>query len=722
MPDESPSVLKVRCPSCTQKLDVGSLTPFSIVQCPSCRGQITVPKRFGTLILEELVGVGRVATVFRGLDMRLDREVAVRVLNRPIKEDEQQADLFLAEARKIAAFTHNRIVPIYSCGDAEGKAFLVMQYMSHLSIAHRLRITSGGLPIESSLQMMMAIITGLEAAYRQGVLHRNLNPSNFLLDADDEPKTGDFGLAAAAWVTTASVQENLRTCFTTTAYMSPEKGLGESEDVRSDIYALGATLYHMITGKAPFANDASPEAFALRRREPPVSPRVLRPEITKTLENLILAMLTGHAEARPYAYSDLLSALESCRPLSGRARRQAPGMRLGPAPVTPRPVVAPEAAAAPESAPGAAEPAQPRGNGLFAPAIVLLLALFIGLAVIAAMRRAPWYVNFVEPWVKPVMGAGVPSGGPGAAFQNPPGSVPPLAVPAPVETPAMPAGIEPPAATPVTPEPAAPAPAVVEPVAPAPAAAEQPAPVAPATPDMPPAVEPAPGTGAAPAAVPEPAPVEDPPPAVPAQALVLPAELQQQRPTPDDLNFFRVKRDLQAYLDKVPPAARPGEKEKIRQLSQLRPYLIVLLKTPYDDPEQGIRLRNGTVLKGSLIANENEVVVRPKHGRFRELKWSELAFEQYPAFFEFYIRQRLEHANPVADGKNDAATGRPADPGKRVEISQDYFRLALLCEWYGKTDEARRYAGKALNLDPGLRGGFDALLPGILAAPSPAPK
>jgi len=196
-------------------------------------------------------------------------------------------------------------------------------------------------------------------------------------------------------------------------------------------------------------------------------------------------------------------------------------------------------------------------------------------------------------------------------------------------------------------------------------------------------------------------------------AALFPPEYAKKRPRPADLNFFRVKDDLQAHVNRLPAGLKAGEKKRIEILSTVRAYLVKLMKfIPYDGTRVGVRLDNGKVFKASVMGNEEELVLRPRRGKSKIVRWEELPPSQYAVMLEYYGRYRLEHE---AAGKPGAASLK----SRQQEAAWDWFRAALLSDWYGSAAEARRLGRAALDLDPGLKPQAEALLPWILP---PAPE
>jgi DNA-directed RNA polymerase subunit RPC12/RpoP len=124
-----PESLKISCYHCGQKLDVGELEPFSRIACPVCNTRIIVPKPFGNLLLEENLGAGLMADVFRAMDITLDRDIAVKVLRPEFSRDSDVSRQFISEARSASAINHPNIIPIYSCGEMDEMTYIIMQFM-----------------------------------------------------------------------------------------------------------------------------------------------------------------------------------------------------------------------------------------------------------------------------------------------------------------------------------------------------------------------------------------------------------------------------------------------------------------------------------------------------------------------------------------------------------------------------------------------------------------
>jgi hypothetical protein len=550
-----------------------------------------------------------------------------------------------------------------------------MQYMARLSLARRLRDSSERIPLDLCVQTLVGITQGLEAAFQHGILHRNINPNNILFDSDDNAKIADFGLACSIWDDQCELRRNLRDCFASFAYISPEKGLTGREDVRGDIYSVGVTAYHMLTGRTPFLDEITDEAFGTRLTETARPPQELREDIPDALNELVTRMVDPVPERRPRAYGDVLTVLDGCR-------RAAKGKRIvsfGKNRPVAANVAAPPARPASGAGAGRKRPAAKPGQGHWGwrgfSLALLFLAMVGGLTlVLGSHRRAGWYVRYVEPALQSWRGQGKR---PPAVSRSDDDIRPtqerfvvvdekPLDLgDVGTEATSAEAGNET--------EPAKNAVANVEPAADGSAVS---------------------GAGGAGAGISAPA-------------------WRVKRPRPEDLDFFRVANSLRVYLRTVPPAEQAAEKERIRELSLMRGYLVSLFKfIPFDGKEQGVRLRDGSTVYGSVYGSEKELIVRPERGNFRKLSWGDLAVAQYPVFFEYYILQRMERSDPSVSRKIGATA-------QKREIGGDYFRLALLCDWYSLEAAAQKYAKLAIERDRGVMDQVVKLLPQYAVEPLP---
>lgn len=300
--------LKISCPKCGVHLEVSELEPFSEAECPLCGTKFIVPKRFDRYLLEKVCGDGSCTTIYRAYDSRLSRHVAVKILNETVEAERQEfSQNFLSEAKLVSSLSHPGILPVYDCGVCENRQFLVLRYMAGGDLGRALRKKT--LPETNTLlRMFSTVAEALDYSFRNfGVVHHDVKPANMLTDGD-EVRLGDFDLAdirAEGDVTTPCAG------WGTPAYVSPERLFSGGEDQRGDIFSLGASLYELFSGRAPFGIEGEVEELYERRREMAFPALCnVRPELPRALSDLVSGMLEFMIGNRP-GYAETIRILHS---------------------------------------------------------------------------------------------------------------------------------------------------------------------------------------------------------------------------------------------------------------------------------------------------------------------------------------------------------------------------------------------------------------------------
>lgn len=229
------------------------------------------PKKVGRYEIKSELGRGGMATVYLGYDQRFEREVAVKILPAEFLHDPQFSVRFHREAKVIAALEHPAIVPVYDVGEADGLPYFVMRYMDGGSLADLL--AKGEFSLKKAARIINTIAPALDEAHTKGIIHRDLKPANILFDHSEQPYLSDFGIAK---ISDSQTNVTGSAIIGTPAYMSPEQAQGKEIDGRSDIYALGAILYRMLTGVHPYEGD-TPMSMAIKHITDPV-PDILKDE------------------------------------------------------------------------------------------------------------------------------------------------------------------------------------------------------------------------------------------------------------------------------------------------------------------------------------------------------------------------------------------------------------------------------------------------------------
>jgi eukaryotic-like serine/threonine-protein kinase len=283
----------------------------------------TSGSELGTLagfLIESQIAVGGMGVIYRGLDERLGRQVAIKVLRR--FDHPQAADRFLREIRAVAKLQHDHVVPIYESGLArDGRPYLVMPLIEGETLAHRIR--RAPLDPNEAAEIVRQIAVALEAAHSAGLIHRDIKPANIMLDAaDGRAKLTDFGLVRVVDEVTLTMANVLAG---TPEYMSPEQATGtEKIDSRSDIYSLGVSLYECLTGTVPYRGRPL-EILDQHRNGVPVAPIRLNRSVSDSLNTICLKCLAREPERR----------YQSAKELSDDLHRFSSGLPILAKPATP---------------------------------------------------------------------------------------------------------------------------------------------------------------------------------------------------------------------------------------------------------------------------------------------------------------------------------------------------------------------------------------------------
>ncbi|MGH9257947.1 MAG: protein kinase domain-containing protein [Vicinamibacterales bacterium] len=272
----------------------------------------------------ELLGEGGMGAVYRAVDTRLGRPVAIKLLRGGGTADAENKKRFIQEARAASALNHPHIITIYDIGHDAGVDFIVMEYVAGASLAHVIEPT--GLQIRKALRYAVQIADALAAAHAAGIVHRDIKPSNIMVSEKGSIKVLDFGLAKLTesvgfkpideHLTTATegsrrqVRTEEGTILGTAAYMSPEQAEGKRADARSDAFSFGAVLYEMVTGRRAFPGDTMMSTLAAILAKEPDPPSRLVEGLSRDVEKVIARCLRKNPERRWQSMADLKVALD----------------------------------------------------------------------------------------------------------------------------------------------------------------------------------------------------------------------------------------------------------------------------------------------------------------------------------------------------------------------------------------------------------------------------
>lgn len=268
-----------------------------------------IGKQIGGYEILGHIGQGGMATVYRARQLSMNRTVALKILPRHHVRDETYLKRFEREVAIIAQLEHRSIVPVHDYGQHDGQPYIAMRYMSGGSVDDMLK-RDGSISLETTLKIIEQVAPALDFAHTKNILHRDLKPSNILLDEDGGAFLTDFGIARIVGVEDKGNTITTQGVVGTPSYMSPEQAQGHTLDGRSDVYALGISLFEMLTGQRPFQNDTPYSIAVMQVTAQPPSPRSINPKITAAVEQVIFKALKKQRENR---YQTAVQLAESLR-------------------------------------------------------------------------------------------------------------------------------------------------------------------------------------------------------------------------------------------------------------------------------------------------------------------------------------------------------------------------------------------------------------------------
>jgi serine/threonine protein kinase len=302
------------CSACGTAIDTSSAEPLARVTCPKCGEKIRVERSFDHFVLLETLGVGGMGTVYKARDTLLDRFVALKLLRKDLGGDKEHASRLQQEARVAASVNHPNVIQVFSSGTDHEQFYIVMELVDHGTLDDLIEQRKR-LPEEQVLESGIQVARGLRAACRQGLIHRDVKPANILFIDEQTAKISDFGLAGAA--TQGSATQGV--IWGTPYYVAPERLNNQPEDFRSDIYSLGATLFHAVAGKAPIEEATNSAAVLLDLKKQPFNLRDIAPEVSEATASVFQQMIAADPAQRFSSYDELVLHLEQAqRGLGGR--------------------------------------------------------------------------------------------------------------------------------------------------------------------------------------------------------------------------------------------------------------------------------------------------------------------------------------------------------------------------------------------------------------------
>src|SRR5438067_4076783 len=275
----------------------------------------------GRYRLVALLGRGGMSEVWAADDLELGRRVALKLL----APDADRAR-FDREARAAASLAHPNITQLYDYGEAEGRPYMVLEYLPGGSLEDRLE-EGTPLPDADAAHIATEMAAGLAHAHARGLVHRDLKPANVLFDAEDRAKIADFGIARMG---NSGTLTEAGTVLGTASYISPEQAAGRAAGPPSDVYSFGVILFRMLTGRLPFVSTNAMELVRMHRDDPPATVHEIRPDAPARLESIATAALAKDPAERPPDGAALLAELRGDEPTAATAVMPRPRRRRSP--------------------------------------------------------------------------------------------------------------------------------------------------------------------------------------------------------------------------------------------------------------------------------------------------------------------------------------------------------------------------------------------------------
>ena len=304
----SDPVIIQTCTSCGALIDISDEEPFAAIHCPACGTAQRVRRNFDHFELQEELGAGGMGKVYRALDTKLNRPVALKVLRKEYSADLSFVAQFEKEASITASINHPNVVKVYTVGQDRGLVYIVMELVDKGSLDDLMTL-QGRIAEAQVLEIGIGIAKGLNAALQKGLIHRDIKPGNILFADAHTAKIVDFGLAV--------LQEHASTVagevWGTPYYVAPEKLDNQPEDFRSDMYSLGGTLFHALAGRPPFEAETASMVALKHIKSQVVSLQAFAPDVSGSTAYVINKTLAKEPGDRYQSYDELVEHLDYAR-------------------------------------------------------------------------------------------------------------------------------------------------------------------------------------------------------------------------------------------------------------------------------------------------------------------------------------------------------------------------------------------------------------------------
>ena len=310
--------VKFRCSQCFRKIAAGVEYKGQKINCPACNKELVVPAAsfsIGRVIqgftIEQFLGSGAMGEVYLAKQETMNRDIALKIMTFENMQDEDDRQRFVREVQTLAKLNHPNIVSAISAGEFEEGSYLAMSYVNG-STVEDIILKDGPIAEKESLRCVTAVADALKYAWdNHKVLHRDIKPANFMIDSENEIHLMDMGIAKSMDsdydITVAGM------VMGTPYYMSPEQAAADTLDQQSDIYSLGASLYHMLAGEPPYKNGSPMQIMADKLSKNPKDPKSVNPNISDRMCSLIKKFMAIDKEKRVKNWDEALELLKKAQ-------------------------------------------------------------------------------------------------------------------------------------------------------------------------------------------------------------------------------------------------------------------------------------------------------------------------------------------------------------------------------------------------------------------------